>query len=162
MIDRLWQVTYWVGFRLARIWWWLRRPDHRGALVAIWFDGRILAVRQSYRTALSWPGGGVNRNEDPRDAARRELAEELGLAVSSADLLPVREMIVNWDFRRDHIYIFELYLLAEPVFKIDRREIVEAKFTEPRTLLAEKNLPPFIRSYLEDKRQRVKPPDAPN
>jgi hypothetical protein len=100
VIDGCWRVAYWIGFRLLRLWWWLRRPDHRGALVAVWLDGRILAVRQSYRTNLSWPGGGIRHGEDPGDAARRELAEELGLVVQSADLVLVREMIVDWDFCR--------------------------------------------------------------
>ena len=149
MIDRLWRVMYWIGFRLARIWWWLRHPDHRGALVAIWLDGRILFVRQSYRSALSWPGGGVNRGEDPRDAARRELAEELNLVVQPTDLIPVREMIIECDFRRDHVSIFELRLYSAPVFKIDGREIIEASFVEPRTLLAETKLSPVVRACLE-------------
>lgn len=159
MIDQFWRVTYWIGFRIARIWWWLTRPEHRGALVAIWLDGRILVIRQSYRAGFSWPGGGINRGEDPRDAAKRELAEELGLTIQSTDLVPIREMIIDWDFRHDHIYIFELRLDTEPVLTIDRREVIEARFIEPRILLAQKNLPLVIRAYLEDETQVPKPDD---
>ena len=45
LTDRASQVAYWTGFRVARLWWWLRRPQHDGAVVAVWFDGRILVVR---------------------------------------------------------------------------------------------------------------------
>src|SRR5690349_1164520 len=95
MADRLWRLAYRLGFRAARLWWRLRRPDHHGAVVAVWLGGRILVVRQSYRANPSWPGGGVRRGEAPREAARRELAEELGLAVRPDALVPVREMVVE-------------------------------------------------------------------
>jgi 8-oxo-dGTP diphosphatase len=42
-------------------------------------DGRILLVKPSYRDGWSVPGGLVGRRETPRDAARRELREEVGL-----------------------------------------------------------------------------------
>ena len=84
--DALWRFAYRVGFRAARLWWRVRRPAHDGAVVAIWLDdGRILAVQQSYRSNLSWPGGGIRRGEAPREAARRELREELGRDVGRGD-----------------------------------------------------------------------------
>jgi 8-oxo-dGTP pyrophosphatase MutT (NUDIX family) len=150
MTDWLWRVAYKVGFRAARLWWWMRRPDHDGAVVAIWLNGRILAVQQSYRSNLSWPGGGVYQNEEPRDAARRELVEELGLTVSTDDLVLVRDMVVDWDYRRDRVRIFELHLRAEPPIRIDNREITEARFVDPLALLGMDDLPPFIRKYLSE------------
>ena len=146
--DALWRLAYRVGFRAARLWWRRRRPAHDGAVVAVWLGGRVLAVRQSYRSNLSWPGGGIRRGEAPREAVRRELREELGLEVGPDDLVFAREMVVDWDFRRDHVRVFEVHLRAEPDLRIDNREIVAARFVEPRALLAEEGLPPFIRAYL--------------
>ncbi len=117
-------------------------------MVAVWLGGRVLAVQQSYRSNLSWPGGGMRRGEQPREAARRELREELGLLVGPDDLVFARGMVVDWDFRRDRVRIFEVHLRAEPDLRIDNREIVAARFVEPRALLAEDILPPFIRAYL--------------
>ena len=152
MMDRLWRLAYRVGFRAARLWWRLRRPAHDGAVVAIWLGGRVLAVQQSYCANPSWPGGGIRRGEQPREAARRELREELGLDVRPDDLVLAREMAVAWDFRREHVRVFELRLRAEPVIRIDNREIVAARFVEPQALLAEAVLPPFIRAYLREQR----------
>ena len=149
MMDRLWRLAYRVGFRAARLWWRLRRPAHDGAVVAIWLDdGRILAVQQSYRANPSWPGGGIRRGEQPREAARRELREELALDVRPDDLVLAREMAVERDFLRERVRVFELRLRGETVLRIDNREIVAARFVEPRALLAEAVLPPFIRAYL--------------
>jgi 8-oxo-dGTP pyrophosphatase MutT (NUDIX family) len=151
VVDWPWRLAYRVGFRLARVWWRLRRPDHDGAMVAVWVDGRVLAVQQSYRTNPSWPGGGIRRGEEPREAARRELREELGLEVAPDDLVLAREMVVDWDYRREHVRIFELRLDAEPVLRIDNREIVAARFVDPQALLAERDLPPFIRAHLAER-----------
>jgi 8-oxo-dGTP diphosphatase len=149
IMDRFWRLAYRLGFRAARLWWRVRRPDHDGAVVAVWLDdGRILAVQQSYRANPSWPGGGIRRGEEPREAARRELREELGLDVRPDDLVLAREMAVDWDFRRERVRVFELRLRGEPVLRIDNREIVAARFVEPRAFLAEESLPPFIRAHL--------------
>jgi 8-oxo-dGTP diphosphatase len=148
IVDRFWRLAYRVGFRAARLCWRMRRPHHDGAVVAVWWGGRVLAVQQSYRANLSWPGGGIRRGEEPREAARRELREELGLEVAPDDLVLAREMVVDWDFRREHVRVFELRLHREPVLRLDNREIVAARFVEPQALLAERVLPPFIRAYL--------------
>ncbi len=147
LMDPLWRFVYRLGFRAARLWWRLRRPDHDGAVVAVWLGQRVLVVQQSYRANPSWPGGGIRRGEEPREAARRELREELGVAVDAGELVLAREMVFDWDFRRDRVRVFELRLPAEPVLRLDNREIVAARFVEPRALLAERDLPPFIRAY---------------
>ncbi|GAA1968980.1 NUDIX domain-containing protein [Catenulispora subtropica] len=54
-------------------------------------DGRVLLVRQPYRADGKWsfPGGVVEDDEFPADAARREALEELGLEVAPGALLEV-------------------------------------------------------------------------
>jgi 8-oxo-dGTP pyrophosphatase MutT (NUDIX family) len=44
-------------------------------------DGAVLLVRQHYRRQWGTPGGLLNRREDPADAARREVREEVGLDI---------------------------------------------------------------------------------
>jgi ADP-ribose pyrophosphatase YjhB (NUDIX family) len=44
-------------------------------------DGHILLIRQAYRRRWGIPGGLLQRREDPADAARREVFEEVGLAI---------------------------------------------------------------------------------
>jgi 8-oxo-dGTP diphosphatase len=52
-----------------------------------------------------------------------------------------------WDFRHDHVQIFELKLACEPDLRIDNREIVAARF---ETAGAATGLPlsPPVRRYL--------------
>lgn len=54
-------------------------------------DGRILLVEPTYKDDWELPGGTVEADESPYDAAVRELKEELGLSVT-----PGRLLVVDW------------------------------------------------------------------
>ena len=61
-------------------------------------DGQVLLVRQSYRRGgWGFPGGLLGRGEEPADAARREVREELGVDVE-LDGLPV--VVIDPEMRR--------------------------------------------------------------
>jgi hypothetical protein len=49
------------------------------------------------------------------------------------------------DFRRGRVGGFELQLRAAPRLKTGGREIIDARFVDPQRLLAERDIPPFIR-----------------
>jgi ADP-ribose pyrophosphatase YjhB (NUDIX family) len=72
----------------------LMTPRHAlgaGALVCD-ADGRILLIQQTYQRPPVWlpPGGWVDRGETPREAARREVREELGISVEIGRPLAAR------------------------------------------------------------------------
>lgn len=52
---------------------------------------RVLLVEPTYKDCWEIPGGAVDADESPYDAAVRELKEELGLSVS-----PGRLLVVDW------------------------------------------------------------------
>jgi ADP-ribose pyrophosphatase YjhB (NUDIX family) len=54
-------------------------------------DGRILLVEPAYKDYWELPGGAVEADESPYDAAVREVKEELGLSVT-----PGRLLVVDW------------------------------------------------------------------
>src|SRR5437764_14641193 len=101
-IDCLWRTVFRVGFPLARVWWRLTRPEHQGAMVAVWLESALLLVRSSYRTEWHLPGGGGRRGEAPEAAACRELVEETGLCAST--LLPAGTAAESWDGPRDRVH----------------------------------------------------------
>jgi len=53
--------------------------------------GRVLLVKPNYRNDWALPGGYVDQDENPNDAAARELQEELALVVPIGQLL-----VVDW------------------------------------------------------------------
>lgn len=152
--DKTIRAAYWLGFRAARLLWYLIRPAHRGAMVAVWVDDRVLVLRQSYRPHLNFPGGGIGRRETARDAALRELREEVGLTLAPEQLRLAWEQEGIWDWRRDHVTIFEANLDTLPHLAPDGREVVEARLITPIAVLAGPR-PPFMEAYLLDRLSRV-------
>lgn len=148
MIDALFRLTYFLGHRCARVVWRFTSPKVRGALVAVWHDGRVMLVRNSYRAEWSFPGGGIAAGESPLEAAGRELWEELGWTVEPADLHPAGSIELRFHNRSDHVTFFRLDVPAPPENRIDRREVVETRFFTPQEAL---RLPllPHIRQLLE-------------
>lgn len=123
--DRAWRAAFRLGFPLARLWWRLWRAPHEGALVAVHVGAALLLVRTSYRTGWTFPGGGVRRGEAPEAAARRELAEEIGLA--APDLCPAGITNGIYDGRPDRVHFFQLRLERLPALRLDNREIIAAR-----------------------------------
>ncbi len=130
--DLAWRTAFRVGFPLARQWWRLRQRPHEGALVAVYAGVGLLLVRSSYRAEWNLPGGGVRRDETPDAAARRELAEEVGIAAAQIDPVGVTRGI--WDGRPDRVHFFELRLGELPRLRLDNREIIAARLFAPDEL----------------------------
>lgn len=76
-----------------------RLPTKRVAADCLIFspDGRFLLVEPTYKDTWDVPGGIAEIDESPRNAARREVAEELGLDL---DLDPGALLAVDWVPRR--------------------------------------------------------------
>jgi 8-oxo-dGTP diphosphatase len=147
MADAFWRAVYRLGYFCLRFWWLLRRPSHQGAVVAVWCQGRLLVVRQSYRPGFNLPGGSVSKGEPAIVAACRELKEELGLSTEPPALVHVRDVVMWWEHRRDHVSFFDLRLNDMPTPLPDNREIIEARFLSPEAVRA---LPhsPILSAYL--------------
>jgi 8-oxo-dGTP pyrophosphatase MutT (NUDIX family) len=127
-LDPLWRAAYRFAFRLQLLYWRLRRPVLRGAYVAVWHGERLLLIRNSYRRNLSLPAGGLERGEEPLDAALRELREEVGIRCEARELRYVGEIVDVTGYAEDHAHFFELRCEADPQPEVDGREVVWAGF----------------------------------
>jgi 8-oxo-dGTP pyrophosphatase MutT (NUDIX family) len=147
LVDRLFQAGYFCAYRLLRAWWFVRRPRHRGAVVALWHHGLLLMVRSSYRPRWDLPGGGLGPREDAKTAALRELQEELGLFLPPEALTLAQAEEIFFEYRYDHISVFEAVLAERPAIRIDNREIIAAEFCPPDAIAASR-ISDYVARYL--------------
>jgi 8-oxo-dGTP pyrophosphatase MutT (NUDIX family) len=137
-----------VAYRALLVYWRVWRPRTEGVCVAVWCDGALLLVQHTYKSGYGLPAGGRRRGEVPRDAAARELREEVGIVVSPAELLPAGHVMTRALGNEDHLDVFELQFDQEPKLRVDGREICSARF-HARTRLTSLDLLPGVRAWLD-------------
>jgi 8-oxo-dGTP pyrophosphatase MutT (NUDIX family) len=100
-LDRLLRVGARGAFALLKAGWFVRRPKTFGAhAVALTPDGKLILVRLRYSPGWRLPGGGRRENEDPPEAALRELKEEIGMT-AHGEVKFAGELEESVDFKRD-------------------------------------------------------------
>jgi 8-oxo-dGTP pyrophosphatase MutT (NUDIX family) len=157
MIDGCYRLAYRCAYQMMRVYWRVFKPVNHGALVAIWYDDRILLIKNSYVGYYSLPGGYIKSGERPVDAAVRELREELSLGVDPGELTLEVDETHSWEGRPDHCKVFALTLDAPPNVEVDNREVVSAEFVTAEEAL-KRNLFPLLRQHVE---ARLKGRSAP-
>ena len=124
------------------------RPAVRGVNVAIWREGELLLVKNSYRRVYTLPGGYVKIGESPKAAAIRELEEEVGLKVYPNQLKHALQCTFTASYKRETVDIFDMTLEKDTSLAIDNREVVWAGFMPPEKALSKKlSLP--AKQYLD-------------
>jgi len=96
------------------------------------FEESFLLVRPAYACRrYTIPGGGVKRNENPKDAAKRELREEAGIMVDTLKWFGEYSQVV--EYKNDTVQCY-YGLLDNHLFTIDDFEISEAGWFTRDTL----------------------------
>ena len=92
-------------FKASRLYWRITRPLTLGVRLILLKEQSVLLVRHTYQTS-HWflVGGGVKRNENLTEAARREAREEVGANLGELALLGI---YTNYfDYKSDHVVVF--------------------------------------------------------
>lgn len=118
-----------VVYPIALIYWYIVKPKTERAKVILVHNKQILLVKQSFhRKQWTLPGGGINVDEPPKEAAAREIKEELNLVNLDLKFLGLTDK--KMDGRHDLLYIFQAEVTAKQIetIKVDGVEIIEARW----------------------------------
>jgi 8-oxo-dGTP pyrophosphatase MutT (NUDIX family) len=138
------RVAYRAAYWGLRTYWFIRRPELHGVKCAVIDQGRVLLVRHTYGPR-HWdlPGGTMRRGEPPIATARREMGEELGLAIE--DWQALGELRVTAFRKRDVLHCFQAELDGRTI-SIDLGELAVSGWFDPRALPGD--LGPFVEPIL--------------
>lgn len=147
-VNRIWGLFLTIAFQCARIVFTITRKHLRGALIAVWYNGKILLIQKSYRKAWSIPGGLVKKREPREQGAVRETFEEVGICLDPGDLVFITEVPGELG-PNDRAHLFEV-TVDDPVdVVIDGREIVKAEFVLPEEAIRrvlDKQIEDYVRA----------------
>ncbi len=120
-----WTVT------LARSIWRIGQPKFTAGAVGVVFNdaGYVLLVEHVFHPYAPWglPGGWVDRNENPADTVRREMQEELQLAI---EVGPILFAEIN---HRNHLDLAYLCTARGTIGRLSR-ELLSARWYDPQNL----------------------------
>ncbi len=152
LVNTFWRTVYRLGYPCAQVVWQLTGKGGRGATIAVWHGPRLLCVRESYRPHLGLPGGGMVGDETPAAAARRELFEEVGLALGPEAFRERGLLAYRLGNRLIEDMLYEVRLDAPLEPRVDQREIVWAGYLTPAEIRAA-GMQRGIALYLEGRLQ---------
>ena len=143
--DRLLRVILTAAYKLYRLNWLVRRPRTFGAhAFALTPERKLILVKLRYAPGWRLPGGGRDCGEDPRDAALRELREEIGMT-SHGDVRPAAELEQQPDYRRDLVSLLVVEdVRYTPRWSWEVEQVIEAPLDGLPTDLA-----PVARAWVD-------------
>lgn len=101
----------------------------------IWREGKILICQRTRHQPmpLKWefPGGKIEEGEQPRDALRRELEEELGITATIGDELAR----IQHEYPNGGMVELRFYIVREHQGEIENRIFREIRWAAPKDLL---------------------------
>ena len=147
--NRLKRLFLIVAYRCANLILWVTRIPVRGTMVAIWHDGEILLIENAYRKGWTFPGGLVSGKETRRQAAVREVFEEVGIRIAPEALQFVAEVVGDLG-PNDSAHVFEIDIASPVDINIDGVEIVRAEFVSPVDA-HHRALSEHVESYLKNR-----------
>lgn len=121
-----------LAHRIRHRWRKLRKTPLAGVSVVLTnLNGDVLLLKHTYGPDVwALPGGGLKSGEDPAECARREVREELGIAIDAVESFGTLEETLSGSPHTAHLFTARCHARPQP----DGREVAEARFFPSHSL----------------------------
>jgi len=118
---------------------------HREVAISVFHKRGDVLIQRRSMIKTNDPGkwvitaaGHIGAGENPKDAVERELYEELGFKVDAIFYKKIFEKRVGCPGTKEARFFWIYYSIVDkkPNFKIDKREVIDAKWISPNKLVA--------------------------
>ena len=86
LYNKFAQLFYKLAYQGIRLLFYFTRPTLNGVYVAVWYEEKLLIIKNSYKNSFTIPCGRIKRGEEIALAAVRELREEVGIRLEPDQL----------------------------------------------------------------------------
>lgn len=107
----------------------------RTRVILVYRDEILLVKNRLGSQKWSLPGGGVKKNENPKNSASRELNEELSLDIKTSRLKKLthgQHKMGKSNLRYN--YIAYVYITSSKKIKIDKKELMDARWFDVNSI----------------------------
>jgi 8-oxo-dGTP pyrophosphatase MutT (NUDIX family) len=148
--NKLARILYNLAYRIILLIWFFTRPTVYGVYVAVWYQQKLLIIKNSYRKRLTLPCGRIKRGEDTAQAAVRELKEEVGIDLRKRQLKFIGQYAAAQNHATDVGSFFEFEMEELPDVQVDNREVIWAQFM-PLEQISTLDLNPTVKTWLDNR-----------
>ena len=119
------KIAFWLGYPLIRL---VVNGSQRSRVV-VRHEDTVLVMRPVVGTG-GWdlPGGGLHKNELPKQGALRELYEETGIRVRDESLLYCQKRTMKTAGIAFEAHVFAVELAEKPELSLQRHEVAEVRW----------------------------------
>ena len=131
-MKKLQAILFRVGYPIMKVWWFCTRPVTQGVKCIVLHKHNVLLIKHTYGSSLrTTVGGGIHKDEKPKAAVIREVAEEVGLTLNN--IQKIGEVQHNGEFKKDTIHVFVAHT-DDQKLTTDGAEIAEAQWYNQRAI----------------------------
>lgn len=133
-INSMFRLGYRLVYAMYRRFCFIYKSSSIGTQMAVWAEGRLLVIKNSYRPGLHMPGGHASSDLSFMENALKELWEETGVKLSPENVSFARTV----RHRRHGVLVTDFIYRAEltrmPVVTLDQREVIFGVFLLPEEI----------------------------
>jgi len=133
LVYKFGKIVFWLSWPIF----WLMLNNTERSRLLLFYDGRLLVVKDWFNYKWSLPGGGKHPNESSQEAVIREVKEELGFKLDTKTVKPLFSEKVRYKGLNVQLDYLVAQVTVKPEVKVQWLEVSNFAWLLPSELNAQ-------------------------